>query len=176
GKEPTTCFASPEHTYFRFERRLRPPGKARTPEMAQNSRTAPGARDIATERLPSAPLSPEMQGGALLAGDPYYIRATSPPADEHTRVLKQGETFAIFDHFGDVKPVGMQEEGIYHEGTRFLSCLVLRLGPDRPLILSSNVKRDNALLTVDLTNPDIAVDGSVIPRGTVHLFRCKFLW
>src|SRR5579885_1975418 len=91
------------------------------------------------------------QDGVLVVEDPYYILATSPPADELTRVLKQGETFAVFDHFGDVKPVGMHEEGVYHEGTRYLSCLVLRLGPDRPLILSSNVKRDNALLTVDLT-------------------------
>jgi glycogen debranching enzyme len=116
------------------------------------------------------------QDGVLVVEDPYYILATSPPADELTRVLKQGETFAVFDHFGDVKPVGMQEEGIYHEGTRFLSCLVLRLGPDRPLILSSHVKRDNALLTVDLTNPDIPAGGGVIPHGTVHLFRAKFLW
>ncbi|HXG12976.1 MAG TPA: amylo-alpha-1,6-glucosidase [Gemmataceae bacterium] len=108
--------------------------------------------------------------------DPYYILATSPPADEYTRVLKEGETFAVFDHFGDIKPIGMQEEGIYYEGTRFLSCLILRLGRDRPLMLSSNVKRDNALLTVDLTNPDIPVEGGVIPHGTVHLFRSKFLW
>lgn len=114
--------------------------------------------------------------GVLVVEDPYYILATSPPADELIRVLKQGETFAVFDHFGDVKPVGMQQEGVYHEGTRFLSCLILRLGADRPLILSSNVKRDNALLTVDLTNPDIPVGGGVIPHGTVHLFRSKFLW
>lgn len=116
------------------------------------------------------------QDGVLVVEDPYYILATAPPADELTRVLKQGETFAVFDHFGDVKPVGMHEEGVYHEGTRFLSCLLLRLGSDRPLILNSNVKRDNALLTVDLTNPDISTEGGIIPHGTVHLFRCKFLW
>src|SRR4051794_40938310 len=82
------------------------------------------------------------------ADDSYYIFATSPPGDEHSRVLKDGETFGIFDQFGDVKCVGMHEEGIYHEGTRFISELTLRLGRVRPLLLSSNVKRDNALLTV----------------------------
>jgi glycogen debranching enzyme len=123
---------------------------------------------------PSA--GPAQDSPLLVEDHPYYIQATSPPADEYTRVLKQGETFAVFDHFGDIKPVGMQEEGIYHEGTRFLSSLVLRLGSDRPLFLSSNVKRDNALLTVDLTNPDIPAEAGVIPHGTVHLFRSKLLW
>ena len=109
--------------------------------------------------------------------DPFYIAAPSPLADELSRVLKHGETFAVFDHYGDIKPAGLGEEGLYHEGTRFLSCLMLRLGQDRPLFLSSTIKEDNDLLAVDLTNPDIYVDGRlVIPRGTLHLARGKFLW
>jgi glycogen debranching enzyme len=109
--------------------------------------------------------------------DAFYILAPSPLADEHSRVLKDGDTFAVFDHYGDVKPVGLGEEGLYHEGTRFLSALVLGLGKTRPLLLSSTVKEDNDLLAVDLTNPDVRQDGNVlIPRGTLHLFRSKFLW
>jgi glycogen debranching enzyme len=108
--------------------------------------------------------------------DPFYIQATAPLADEQNRVLKCGETFGVFDHFGDIKPVGLGEEGLYHEGTRFLSCLALQLNQDRPLILSSTVKDDNELLTVDLTNPDVYVDGQlVIARGTLHVARTKFL-
>ncbi len=109
--------------------------------------------------------------------DPFYILAPSPLADEHDRVLKQGETFAVFDHYGDITPRGLCEEGLYHEGTRFLSCLILQLGDDRPLFLSSTVKQDNGVLAVDLTNPDVR-DGNrvVVPRGTLHLFRAKFLW
>jgi glycogen debranching enzyme len=39
------------------------------------------------------------------------------------------------------------------------------------------VKDDNALLAVDLTNPDFTMDGHVVvPRGTLHIFRTKFLW
>jgi glycogen debranching enzyme len=109
--------------------------------------------------------------------DPFYIVAHSPLADELSRVLKHGDTFAVFDHYGDIKPTGLGEEGLYHEGTRFLSCLILRLGPDRPLFLSSTIKEDNDLLAVDLTNPDMYVDDRlVIPRGTLHLARAKFLW
>jgi glycogen debranching enzyme len=109
--------------------------------------------------------------------DRYYILATSSLADDRTRVLKHGETFAVFDRYGDIQPLGLGEQGIYHEGTRFLSRQVLRLGQQRPLFLSSTVKEDNALLAVDLTNPDLTVDGRVVvPRGTLHILRTKFLW
>src|SRR5438105_2363555 len=116
--------------------------------------------------LQPATLDRKPQDGVLVVEDPFYIVAASPPADEQSRVLKHGDTFAVFDHYGDVRSAGLQEEGIYHEGTRFISGWVMRLGPDRPLILSSNVKRDNALLTVDLTNLDIPTETGVIPRGT----------
>jgi glycogen debranching enzyme len=107
----------------------------------------------------------------------YYILATSALADDLDRVLKHGDTFAIFDHYGDVKPVGLREEGIYHHDTRHLSSFILKLGRKRPLVLSSMVERDNAQLVVDLTNPDMTIDdGQLIPRGTIHLHRTRFLW
>jgi glycogen debranching enzyme len=110
--------------------------------------------------------------------DQFYIQATSSRTDDRTRVLKHGETFAVFDRFGDVQPVGLGEQGIYHRGTRFLSGLELRLGGRRPLLLSSTVKQENDLLTVDLANPDLKNEAGqiVLPRGTVHVFRSKFLW
>src|SRR6266545_1690062 len=108
---------------------------------------------------------------------PFYIQAPSPLADEQTRVLKHGDTFAVFDHYGDVKPSGLGEEGLYHDGTRYLSCLILILGNHRPLFLSSTVKDDNDLLMVDLANPDLLEGERVaVPRGKLHIFRSKFLW
>src|SRR5262249_45183859 len=107
----------------------------------------------------------------------YYILATAALADDRPRVLKHGDTFAIFDHQGDVQPLGLHEQGLYHEGTRFLSQLVLRIAGKRPLFLSSTVRDNNALLTVDLTNPDIHGGEKLIaPRGVLHIFRAKFLW
>ena len=109
--------------------------------------------------------------------DQYYILATSSLADDRTRVLKQGETFAIFDCRGDIHPVGLGEQGVFHEGTRFLSRLELLFGDKRPLLLSSTVNENNELLAVDLMNPDVIIDGEVrIPRGSLHIFRSKFLW
>jgi glycogen debranching enzyme len=109
--------------------------------------------------------------------DQYYILATSSLIDDRTRVLKQGDTFGVFDRYGDIQNVGLGEQGVYHQGTRFLSRLVLTLGKQRPLLLSSNVRDNNALLTIDVSNPDVFVNGEiVIPRGALHLFRSKFFW
>src|SRR6266542_6067852 len=98
-------------------------------------------------------------------------------ADDRTRVLKQGDTFAVFDRYGDIQPIGLGEQGIFHEGTRFLHKLILNLGNKRPLLLSSTVREDNVLFVVDLTNPDVYVDGAVtLALGTLHCYRSKFLW
>lgn len=109
--------------------------------------------------------------------DEFYVRSSSPRVDVRTRVLKQGETFAVFDRFGDIEAFGTGELGLYYQDTRFLSRLTLRLGKDRPLLLSSTVREDNAVMAVDATNPDAWRDSEiVVPRGTVHFFRSKILW
>ncbi|MGH7258880.1 MAG: amylo-alpha-1,6-glucosidase, partial [Nitrospiraceae bacterium] len=109
--------------------------------------------------------------------DQFYILASSSMANNRTRVLKHGETFGVFDRYGDIQPVGRGTQGLYHEGTRFLSREELFLDNDRPMLLSSTVKEDNALLAVDMTNPDLYRDGRiVVPRGSVHVFRSRFLW
>jgi len=107
----------------------------------------------------------------------FYIRSSSARVDVRTRVLKQGEVFAVFDRFGDIETFGTGELGLYYQDTRFLSRLTLKLGKDRPLLLSSTVREDNAVMAVDATNPDSWRDGEiVIPRGTLHVFRSKILW
>lgn len=45
-------------------------------------------------------------------GGAYHILAASSTADERKRALKHGDTFAVFDHYGDVKPGGLGEEGL----------------------------------------------------------------
>ncbi len=107
----------------------------------------------------------------------YYIATESSPADDRTRVLKHGNTFAVFDHYGDIEDAGLREQGIFCEGTRFLSQLQFQLAYARPLLLSSTIKADNSQFAADLANVDISRDGKVvIPRGTLHVLRTKFLW
>jgi glycogen debranching enzyme len=106
----------------------------------------------------------------------FYIRASSALADDRTRVLLNGDTFAIFDRSGDIQPVGFGQQGIFHDETRHLSRLELRFSGVRPLLLSSTTREDNVLFAVDLTNPDIDLEsGNLLPRGTVHIYRTKFL-
>jgi glycogen debranching enzyme len=106
----------------------------------------------------------------------FYILAASALADTQTRVLKQGETFAIFDLYGDIRLLASGEQGLYHMGMRHLSGSQLRLGDQRPLVLGSAVTEDNVLFAVDATNPDMTLGGVGVQRGTLHLFRSSFLW
>jgi glycogen debranching enzyme len=92
--------------------------------------------------------------------------------DDLARVLMHQDTFAVFDRAGAISSDARQEQGLYHRGTRYVSRLDLRIDGERPMTLSSTVVRDNALLAVDLTNPDLSRDGKVtVPHGTVHLYR-----
>jgi glycogen debranching enzyme len=109
-------------------------------------------------------------------GDQFYIRAQSSLADDRTRVLLNGDTFAIFDRYGDIQPLGFGQQGIFRQDTRHLSRMELRICGLRPLLLSSTIREDNVLLGIDLTNPDLDLtSGRFLPRGTLHFFRTKFL-
>jgi glycogen debranching enzyme len=110
--------------------------------------------------------------------DRYHILAASSLTLSGARVLKHGDTFGVFDRHGDIRPYGIAgAQGLYHEGTRFLSALRVRLSGERPLLLSSTVREDNVLLGVDSMNPDLTYAGQVsIPHGTIHVLRSKFLW
>jgi len=109
--------------------------------------------------------------------DQWYVLATSSRADDRTWVLKDGESFALFDRYGDIQHIGMGEQGIYHEGTRYLSCFEFSVNKRRPLLLHSTVREDNSLLTVDLTTPDLYEHSElIIPKGVLHIFRAKLLW
>src|ERR1700730_7108035 len=113
----------------------------------------------------------------LKADGQYYIQATSAPPPQRSRVLKQDETFGVFDESGDIDAEERPQEGIYSRGTRYLSSLKLKFLRGRPLLLSSTIRRDNVLFAVDLTNPDVSTEGRVLlHHGTLHIYRTQFLW
>ena len=125
------------------------------------------------------PIDPDGPGGrdeVIQVRDQFYILATSDRLDDRTRVLKNGETFAVFDRRGDIRNVGKGEQGLYVGGTRHLSRFELSLSGSLPLLLGAASHRDAAALTVDLTNPDLR-DGEqlVLERGRLQVARTKFL-
>jgi glycogen debranching enzyme len=109
--------------------------------------------------------------------DARHILAASSLTDEPIRVLKDGDTFVLFDQHGDIRPGRNGEEALYHDGTRYLSRLALELEGARPFFLSCNISDDNDQLSVALTNPDLCRDGRVyLPLGSLHFALKKFLW
>jgi glycogen debranching enzyme len=109
----------------------------------------------------------------LQLDDSYTIVADAQRPAVAPRVLKHGDTFAVFDQHGDM--VGA-EAGLYHHGTRFLSTLELLLAGRRPLFLSSTVTDDNVAFVADLTNVDVRrADRLILPHGEVHIFRTRVL-
>jgi glycogen debranching enzyme len=108
--------------------------------------------------------------------DEYYVRASSALADHRTRVLKYGDTFAVFNRYGDIEAFAPSQFGLFHAESRHLSRFAMRLNQQQPLLLSSTIREDNAFLSVDLTNLDSPLNGEEdLPRGTVHIFRSQFL-
>jgi glycogen debranching enzyme len=107
---------------------------------------------------------------------PFYIPATGP-ATRPRRTLKHDDTFLVLDSHGDIGASAGGTDGLFHCDTRFLSHLELLLNGMQPLLLGSNVRDDNTLLTVDLTNPDVYVeDHLALPKDTLHVVRTIFLW
>lgn len=107
----------------------------------------------------------------------HYIETDTSLVQSELRILKHGDAFAVLDEYGDIGVAGPGPEGLYFNDTRFLSHLKLLVDGKRPLLLSSVVQDDNVALSVDLTNPDIYVDGAIaMPRDTICIERTKFIW
>lgn len=107
----------------------------------------------------------------------FFIPASASLQERRPRILKHGDTFAVFDHNGDVLSGAGSPEGIYHRDTRHLSHFYLTIAGRRPLLLSSTLRDDNALLICDLTTPDLYADGElVLQHDLIHVRRSRFLW
>ena len=100
-------------------------------------------------------------------------RLTSRPR----QTLKSGNAFAVVDSHGDIGVVAGEVDGIFHCDTRHLSRLEVLIDGAQPLLLGSNMRDDNTLLTVDLTNADQYLENELIlQKDTLHIVRTFFLW
>jgi glycogen debranching enzyme len=122
-----------------------------------------------------------------IAPTPAAEAATIPEAPFHslatglvTRArctLKYGDTFAVVDSHGDIGASAGGPDGLFHSDTRFLSYLRLSLNGYEPVLLGFNLRDDNTMLAVDLTNPDLRAGGQLlVGQHTLHIVRSVFLW
>ena len=69
------------------------------------------------------------------------------------QVLKHGNRYLLTDAFGDIHP-DSRGLGLYEGDTRLLSCCVLRVGGERPVLLQTSVG-GNYRGGIQLTNPSV---------------------
>ena len=110
------------------------------------------------------------------SSEAYAVSAASSLQERRFRTLKNGDTFGIFDHGGDMVVEPGSIDGLYYQDTRHLSQFDLTLGGMRPLLLSSTLGSDNVMLTSDLSNPSAAdLAEPIKDQGLIHVQRSLFL-
>ncbi len=110
------------------------------------------------------------------SSEAYAVSAASSLQERRYRTLKNGDTFGVFDHGGDIMAERGGIDGLYFQDTRHLSQLDLTLGGARPLLLSSTLGADNVLLTSDLSNASASdLSETVQDQGLIHVQRSLFL-
>ncbi len=106
------------------------------------------------------------------SNDACELTAASHPIHDHSQVLKQDDTFAVFGRLGEIACALSGEQGLYHLGTRHLSRWDLTVAGQHPMMLNSTMRQDNSRLVVQMTTPDLKLsEDHVLSHGTLHLFR-----
>src|SRR5258706_8722772 len=127
------------------------------------------AADLATQIMTA-------RADESLAESPFYIPMTGPAARPR-RSLTHDDTFIVLDSHGDIGASAGGPDGLFNFDTLYLARLELLLDDLQPLLLGSNLRDDNSVLTVDLTNPDIYRDGRIVlQKDMLHIVRTIYLW
>ena len=107
----------------------------------------------------------------------FYIAVESSNTEKEPEVLNQRDSFALFNQHGDMRQVGKNTQGLYHNGTRYLSNYQLKLNSATPILLSSRVKSENNMFSVDLTNPDMRIPGTEmgLHKCDIYIGRSIFI-
>jgi len=76
---------------------------------------------------------------------------------------------------GDIVPAGAPDVGFFHDDTRFLSHLELRVGGQRAVVLSSNTEK-TFVSQIELTTGNITLrDSFDVAENTIHIRRQQLL-
>jgi glycogen debranching enzyme len=109
----------------------------------------------------------------IKVGSDFYIHASSQNSRRATRVLVNGESFAVFDLGGDILETPDEPLGFFHRDTRHLGRFELKIAGETPHYLNSYTSRENAQLRINLSNPDLSIDGAEIKlrRNSIQIER-----
>jgi glycogen debranching enzyme len=129
------------------------------------------------QRVAAGPIA-KPPAGSGAPPEQFSVAAAASLQERRPRTLKHGDSFAVFDPNGDVLSGPGVADGLFHRDTRYLSYLYLTVNGQRPLLLSSTLRDDNATFTSDLTNPDLFDSRGtlILEHDLLHLSRSRFLW
>jgi glycogen debranching enzyme len=97
------------------------------------------------------------------------------PRKVNDLTLIDGKTFLSTTVAGDIMPAGAPDVGFFHDDTRFLSHLELRVGGHRAVVLSSSTEK-TFVSQIELTTGNIGLRESVdLPENTIHVRRAQLL-
>src|SRR5881275_1269343 len=107
--------------------------------------------------------------------EPRVAFHTLEPRKVDNLTLIDGKTFLSTTVAGDIMPAGAPDVGFFHDDTRFLSRLELKIGGQRAVVLSSSTEKTFAS-RIELTTTTIALRDSLdLPENTVHIRREQLL-
>lgn len=107
--------------------------------------------------------------------EPRIAYQQAEPRKVNNLTLIDGKTFLSTTLAGDIMPPGAPDAGFFHDDTRFLSRLELRVGGYRTVVLSSSSEQ-TFVSQVELTTGQSTLRESYeIPENTVHIRREQLL-
>src|SRR5438270_4641943 len=107
--------------------------------------------------------------------EPRLVYQNAEPRKVNNLTLIDGKTFLSTTVAGDVMPPGAPDVGFFHDDTRFLSRLELRVDGYRTVVLSSSTEQTFSS-QIELTTVKRTMRESYeIPENTVHIRREQLL-
>lgn len=107
------------------------------------------------------------------ASSDFRVHGSAQTSHRATRVLVNGDSFAVFEVGGDILETPDEHLGFFHRDTRYLSRFELKIAGATPYYLNSYASEENAQLRINLSNPDLGFRGDEIklPRNSIQLER-----
>src|SRR5690348_5693045 len=107
--------------------------------------------------------------------EPRLVYQNAEGRHANNLTLIDGKTFLSTTIAGDITPPGAPDVGFFHDDTRFLSKLELRVGDNRTVVLSSSEEKSFAS-KIELTTGSLAqINSFDLPENTVHIRRQQLL-
>jgi glycogen debranching enzyme len=107
--------------------------------------------------------------------EPRIAYQNAEPRAVNNLTLIDGKTFLSTTFAGDIMPPGAPDAGFFHDDTRFLSRLELRVGGYRTVVLSSSTEQTFSSQIELTTGQSTLRESYEIPENTVHIRREQLL-